>query len=456
MKRGVLIIVAVAFLILFGLVVFFVSRGSSEKAPATTVLKVWGPFDEKEVYEEIGKSFFTETGFSVEFTYVKADNAKDYEAAVVDAIASGTGPDVWLIRNDWLGKHEAKIVPMPSTLTWSEDKDVSEEEALKGIFGQAVIAQNSVGGAMYAIPLSVDSLALYVNTRVVREVQDALDETGDRRAEIFDSVPVTWGDVDLWNQIITRRSGSGFARSGFAAGTVSNTYAPADLYLAVLQQKGGKLYSPDSRQVALHLATDNGAIPAQQALEALKPFSDPGTPYYSWNAQAGDPVKRFVEGKLAMMIGFSTLRLELFNTDRNFTDYYVTALPQPQDIRIPSDKRVDYAAYWTHVVTKTSPNPDIDWRFLKHLTTLNSQQYYTNQTLKPVLGMLGEVESPDNDFVADPRVFTSQVVTAPAIYKPEWLFVDDALLSMLNSVFSGAQTPQIAVDTTAELLKAGR
>jgi ABC-type glycerol-3-phosphate transport system substrate-binding protein len=455
MKRGVLVIAFVAVLAVIFLIVSILSRSKTEVVPEIS-LKIHAPFDEKAVYEQIGQGFFNETGVKVEFSFINKGNAKDYEAAVVDEIASGTGPDIWLIRNDWLGKHEGKITPMPATLSWTTDRKVTNEQALQNVFGAAVQAQNSLGGQMFAVPLSVDSLALYVNTSIVNRLRQDLNNANDRQAELFASAPKTWADVEQWSQLITQRSGNGFARSGLAAGTLENTYAPTDLYLALLHQKGGRLYDPQTRQPTLHLASAEGSIPGQAALEFLRSFSDPGSANYSWNRQAGDPVKQFVEGKAALMVGFSTLRYDFFQLNKDFNSYYVAALPQQEQLRLPTDRRTDYAAYWTHVVPKTSAYPDLAWQFLKYLMSFDNQRYYAEQTLKPVLGMLGDVESPRNETLPSPQVFATQVVNAPAIFKPEWLFVDESLQAMLRSTFDATQTPQIALDTTAEILKGGR
>src|SRR5687767_532320 len=112
MNRRVLLIFGLlaAVIVVFGLIVLLSSRGGTGTTAATT-LKIWSPFDEGGIYQTMAAPFLTaNSNVKLEFRHIQAENAKDYEAKVVDAIASGKGPDIWLIRNDWLPKHQPKLI----------------------------------------------------------------------------------------------------------------------------------------------------------------------------------------------------------------------------------------------------------------------------------------------------------------------------------------------------------
>lgn len=457
MKRGVLIIVAVVFLILFGVVAFLIARGGKKTSSDKPVLSIWAPFDEKKAYEEISKNFFlNRQDATFEFRYIQAKDAKDYEAKVVDAIASGAGPDIWLARTDWLPKHEAKLVSAPDTLEWKVEQKVEKKDVLKTFLGEKVLAQNSRSGRLYGLPLSVDSLALYINNNVISQVTTELGEATDPQEAVFEAPPKTWADLELWNKLITRQDRGGFTRSGIALGTIDNAYAPVDVYLAMLRQRAGSLYDSTDKEVALHLTTD-AASPARDALDYFASFAKAGNANYSWNAAAGDPVRRFVENKVGMMIGFSSLRFDIYNLDRNFTNYSIAPLPQIKDPKLPTESRVDYAAYWTHVVSKTSDMPQLAWQYLQYLTEESVQGSYNRLTLKPTLDMIdGNGEVTDSEAVASPQQFATQVAFSGAVYKPEWQFVDETLQTMIRAVTVSGEAAQVAVDTAAAKLKAGQ
>lgn len=457
MKRGVLLIVGVVFLIVFGLVAFLSARGSHKKAPVEKpTLSIWAPFDEKKVYEKMTGDFFAqhpETNF--EFRYIEATDAKEYEAKVVDAIASGTGPDIWLIRTDWLAKHEAKLIPAPETMKWSTSRRVKENQALKETFGEAVLAQNSRSGRLYGVPLAVDSLALFINQNVISAVRKELTDAKDKRADLLRNEPKTWAELEEWVRLITKKDRTGITRAGIALGTVDNGYAPVDIYLALLAQKKGSLYAANESDVALHQVLADGSIPAVKALDFYHSFSTPDHPNYSWNKSLGDPVQAFFENKLAMMVGFSTVRQQLLRLNPEIKGITVAALPQDFAIAIPTDERVDYAAYWTHVVAKTSDNPALAWELLKFFSTAEPQRYYGTQTLKPTLESvkkvpLNEISSTNFNLA---KVFAQQAVNARPIFKPEWQFIDETLQTMIRSATDGGQNAQAAVDTAATALK---
>ena len=80
--------------------------------PAVT-LTVWRVFEKPEVMNAVVSS--TKTA-SQRHDQCSRKNFADYELEAANAIATGTGPDIWMIRNDWLPKHAAKLQPMPDGL----------------------------------------------------------------------------------------------------------------------------------------------------------------------------------------------------------------------------------------------------------------------------------------------------------------------------------------------------
>ncbi len=456
MKRGVVIIIGAVFLVIFAIVAIMVSR--SPQAPSSVTLKVWSPFDEGKVYQEMAAEFLaTHPGTKLEFRHVPAKDAKEYEAKVVDAIASGVGPDVWLIRNDWLPKHEPKLTPSPTTLTWSRDKKISDEQALISLLSEAVYQQNVRNGKLYALPIAVDSLALYLNISVLGEVRRELSQSEDEeKQELLSKKPETWDQVVALSNLITKKNKDSVTRSGIALGTIENTYAPVDAYLSFLYQKEGSLFTQDEAEVSIHHG-DGAKFPGRDSLDFFTSFSNPLHPNYSWNTKLGEPVKAFVDGKTAMFVGYSSVRLELLRLNKDFADVTVLPLPQQQVFALPNQRRVDYAAYWTHAVSKTSPSPTLAWQLLQALTDPAASRMYEKATLKPAIYLLRDVSGkPSASDLDDRTLFAHQATTSATGYKPEWQFVDETLQTMIRSVVELGQSPQSAVDTTAEVLKKGQ
>lgn len=458
MKRGVVLGIGVGLLVLIGVIAIFAGR-SSKKAPAIITLKVWSPFDEGKVYTTMAQTFLAANpNVRLEFKFIDAADAKEYEAKVVDAIASGTGPDIWLIRNDWLPKHEPKLVSSTGYVTWSTNKKISEKDALATKFTQAVVDQNSRGGKLYGVPLAIDSLVLYVNKKVVTQVRRELDDARDKRASIFDQYPTTWSELEQWSRLITKLDKGNIIRSGLALGNPANTYAATDVFTAMLQQRDGALFTDSEDQVALHLAiTHQGqtTFPGQDALAFYSGFATPGNPDYSWNSSLGDPVQAFTSGKTAMLLAYSTVQRPLLEIDKNIGDS-VTIRPFPQiDPLNVKTNRIDFSAYWTHVVTKDSPNPALAWKLLASFASSQNIRAYGKVTNKMVIdsSISPDKLSTSSSGFGDSSVFVGQTPFSKVNYKPEWQKTDEAIQDMLNQVISQKQSVKVAIDSAAEQLK---
>lgn len=456
MKRGLIFALIGVFVLAIVVVLITALSGSKNVSESDNTLTIWSPFDEGDIYKQISEPYLTDNpAVKLSFKYVQATDAKDYEAKVVDAIASGTGPDIWLIRTDWLSKHQTKLIPSTGYATLSETKK-TEAEAAQEYFGTSIANQNIRNEALYGFPLSVDSLALYINTEVVNETVASLSGGNNPDAEKLNITPTTWDELMTWNRLITKRDARGnVSVAGMALGTTGNTYAPVDSFLGLLAQYGGSLFTDDQKGVALHLVKvvdGKNQTPGLQALTTFSSFARAGDPSYSWNASIGDPVSAFVTNKLAMMLGYSTLSKDIQKAKKDFDTVKIVPLPQVGDPEV-TNKRVDAANYWTHVVSKNSSKPLTAWSYLTSLGTTGSQRYallsgkpsFTqaqDATIKMSPGDLGETD-----------LFAQQATFAPTFVKGDWQASDEIIQDMLNQALLSGQSLQAAVDSAAERLK---
>jgi len=458
MKRG-LIFALVGLLVIAVIVVIVsaLSNSSKNKTPIDNTLTIWSPFDEEKVYQEISAEFLAENpDVKLSFKYIEANDSKEYEAKVVDAIAAGTGPDIWLIRNDWLPKHESKLTSSKSYVSWSKDSKQTELEAASSYFGSAITGQNSRNGELFTTPLSVDSLALYINTKVVSETSRDYDDAGNSTAvDQLSALPVTWDGVQQWSRLLTKKDNRGaITKSGIALGTSVNSYAPVDTLITLLTQYSGSLFTEDEKSVAIHLIkVVDGAnkTPGAQALDLLTSFAKPTHENYTWNAGLGDPIKAFVDGRLAMFIGYSSAQSQIRALNKNFEDVKILPLPQVADPAV-SNKRADGAYYWTQGVSKFSNKPSLAWTYLKALTS--QVKKYSKLTGKPVPDS-GEVVtiklSPTT--LGDMGLYSQQVIFATTPFKKDWQGVDEIVQDMLNQALLPNQSTQSVVDSAAARLK---
>ena len=94
MKRGLIFALIGVFVLAVVVVLITALSGSKSSSKTDNTLTVWSPFDEGDVYKQISEQYLSENPtIKLSYRYVQATDAKDYEAKVVDAVASGNGPD---------------------------------------------------------------------------------------------------------------------------------------------------------------------------------------------------------------------------------------------------------------------------------------------------------------------------------------------------------------------------
>src|SRR4030042_4016092 len=96
------LVIAIALILIFGL----------KQTPSTQGnLKFWG-FEDEQVYTNFIKEF------SAQYPYIKIEYVKksqeNYERELLNAMASGQGPDIFPIHHTWVERHKDKISPAPA------------------------------------------------------------------------------------------------------------------------------------------------------------------------------------------------------------------------------------------------------------------------------------------------------------------------------------------------------
>lgn len=444
MKRGVLIIAGLAMLLVIVFVVVTL-LGQGGQTTQERVLTIYSPFDEKKTYETISAEFLVANpNLKLEFKYVDAKDAKEYEAKVVNEIADGAGPDIWLVRSDWIPKHAAKTTPY---LTSSE-----EIGALKTVLEPAVVDLNIFEEKLYGVPLFADSLAIFYNQTAVDDLSNSLSSSQ------FDDLienPTTWAVVKRQAELSTKKTGSVIQTSGLALGTVETGYAPVDIYSAMLIQHGGLLFTEQHDSVALNLAQfKNGksTFPATTALNLFTSFSKPSQKNYSWNNDLGSAVNAFKTGKALAIIGYRSLLNEIVSGKPDFK-ISVAPLPQQTD---DVDDRVDYGVSWTHVMNANSGNQALAKSYLDYLSSSDALFDYSTEENKTSAAIYSP-SSRDLDGLVEAnaasQIFKAQQKTIRQTFKPEWQRVDEVVQDLIKLVTNSGQSAQSAVDSAAARLK---
>lgn len=321
---GVVIVVVIAFF-------FFRKPGSSVGAPVT--LAVWGT-EPATAMRPLLESY---GGIrpNVTATYREIEPAA-YADTLVDALASGEGPDVFTVPSTDIGITKGKLMPAPATLS---------PALVQTTFPKAVESDVIDGGQVWALPLSLDTLVLLYN-------RDLLDAAG------VIAPPATWQEVaDLAPRLSTVNAQGQVERSGIALGGTSvSVRETADIVSLLMLQNGTPLANQAHTSVTL-------GAPAEAALSFYAQFANPASSAYSWNDSLGSSFQRFADGKVALLVAYPDAA-EAIRELNPFVDVRAARVPQASGGAPRS-----YGAYPTLAVSKQSQNASWGWDLVQAVTT---------------------------------------------------------------------------------------
>lgn len=330
MKRILVIITLLSVITFSG----FGCKGKSMNYQAS--LEVWGTFDTNNAFDGVFSEYATINPNVTGLAYKKM-TIDTYKKDLIDALAAGNGPDVFMIQSSWLPDFQDKIVPVPSYMM--------TEQEFRNNFVDVVAEDMIVDGQIYGVPLSVDSLGLYYN-------KDIFNAAGITRPpqtwEEFDKVVKTLTKVDEFGNITQSAAALGTAYN--KDGSVNVNRAP-DILTLMMIQNGAEMSTRGGNVSFAEVGTSKSvsATPGENALRYYTDFSSATSPIYTWNKNQNYSIDEFYEGSTAMMINYSyhydTIKAK--NAKLNFA---VAEVPQVSLGTIGTQANV--ANYWVFVVAK--------------------------------------------------------------------------------------------------------
>ena len=387
----------------------------------------WKPFDDPRFIEPLIQEF-QKTHPNVRVKYVQK-NIETYEDEVLQALAAGNGPDIFSIRNDWLPKHQDKLVPAGATGPGLRE--------FKEQFASVASADLLASDKVYAVPLSIDVLALYYN-------RDLLSSAGVARP------PATWEELVAMTPKLTRQDAFGnFTKSAAAMGTSGNVNRAPDLLGLLMLQNGTPFYSPAATGGSIDQQISDGKSqsysPGERALQFYTQFANPAKVTYTWNARSNNSVEAFGAGQVAMVLSYSYLRDQL--ADRApFLNYAVAPAPQ---ISLEGT-RVNYANYWAEAVAKQGKHQDAAWQFLKFISQKDVLKKYYEAQKAPSsrIDLLEEQQS-------DPAigVFAESALSARSFYKPDSAAVESIFVQAIDDVTLKSVSPAEAIKAAGQKMR---
>ncbi len=414
-------------------------------------LTMWGLFDAPSVWQPIIQQYQSQHP-NVTISYEQKTFA-DYQEDSLNALAARTGPDIWLVRNDWLAQHADKLVAAPAGLF--AGKTTSALAGFKTTFPDVVYQDAVVGDKIFGVPLSVDTLVLYYNKVLFQEKRGELDRSSDHvvsGSNDLRQAPITWNDAIRYANLLTKRDGNRLTQAGLALGS-PNVVAAHDILTALMLQRGTTLVAADRKSAAFNLpqidSSGRSSVPGNDALQFWQSFTDSGSANFAWSADFPDSISAFEQSKVAMIVHYGFLQNQL-EQDVPTLQFGIYPLPQIAGATTP----VDYASYWLETVTNSSKNPAVAWDFLAFaLQNASSYQQAAGRpgNTRPVQAGLPPT-MPDRATHGLPLDF--QRASATSWYKGlRPIKTDELFNALIRSVSSGTDS-QKALDATAAQLTA--
>lgn len=339
-KKGLpKILLIIPIILLVALLGFFLYRiFFAGKAGGNGEITWWGLWEEESVVAPLIAEYQAAHP-KVKITYQK-QSPQDYRERLTNALAKGTGPDIFRFHNSWLPMFRDELDSVPASV-------MSAGEFAQTFYPVATSDLTS-GSGLAGIPLMYDGLTLYINE------------------EIFEKAgkppPVTWDDLrQLAISLTTKDEQGTITQAGVALGRTENIDHWQEILGLMMIQNGVSLGNPTGKL-------------AEDALNFFTIFSSVDG---VWDVTLPPSTIAFSSGKLAMYFGPSWRAFEIRQQNPNLR-FKTVALPQlPKGS--PGEPDIAYATYWAEGVWARSKSREAAWEFLKFLSSKESlEKMYQN------------------------------------------------------------------------------
>lgn len=414
-----ILVVSIAILVFFTVVLILRSLGGNQAQQVT--LEFWGVYDHQDAFATSVRKFQQQHP-NIRILYTEVSFA-DYERKLIDALAAGSGPDIVLIDHTWVAKHAGKLVPMPTEklsgykaplMTVKEFQDQYVDVAANDL-----IAHNRI----YALPLYVDTLALYYN-------KDLFNAAG------ITMPPTNWDEFNADVAQLTKIDVSGnIVQSGAAIGTARNINRSTDILMALMLQSGVQMTNADNTSATFTRSVDNLNV-GEGALRYYTDFANTDKQTYCWNNSQHYSIDAFIEGKTAMMFNYAH---QVENIKAKAPRLNFSAAPMP----IPSGAApITYANYWAPAVTINSLHPNEAWMFVAYLASKEGALDYLSATGRPAARRdIIDIQQGDPDL----GIFARQALTAHSWYQADNTAIEGIFADMIEKVNFNEATPRDAL-----------
>ncbi|HSE35567.1 MAG TPA: extracellular solute-binding protein [Candidatus Paceibacterota bacterium] len=428
-------------LLVIGVIVFAKSDPKSKDDDKPMALSgaqgevvIWGTLPDNGYLAGFFAEFNTKYQDSFKVTYRSFD-PKTFDRQIIEALASGRGPDVVLLPHDLIIRYVDKIIPIPYTPQFGERE-------FRNTFVQAADVYVLDGG-MIAFPFSLDPLVMYWNRDLFANAS-------------LTSPPRFWEELPPMVPKLTKKDkNQNIVQSAVPFGEYVNVETAKDTIAMFLLQIGNPLVKRSGAMWNMTLMGDGTLPPNIQgdsvaAMRYFMNFSNPLKDTYTWNRSFESARTEFLNGNLAMYFDVaSTYKiLQQSNPHLNF-DVAQVPLPCRRDDLQCSE--ITMARMHGLSVLKTSRNINTSFIAIQLLLDQeNAKKFADGFDLPPVRRDLLAIRPPG----AADAVFYDSAIRARTWLDPRTEDSDRIFKDMVDNITSGKNSVDDAMSGANVLLQA--
>lgn len=405
------------FIFLIALGVFFFATFSGGEQKSFEKVIIWGTISNNTMDSFINDLKQDNPGLK-DVRYVEKDE-RSYTSDIVEALASGSGPDLFMLPHGALLRQEDKITPIPyESYGEREFKDTFIEE------GELFLVEEGI----QAIPFIVDPLIMYWN-------RDIFAKDGISRPPKF------WDELFTLSEVLTKKDKVGnITQSTVAFGEYRNVTNAKEVLTTLMMQSGTPITERGSDRVYSQLAESFNFVtpPGMAALRFYTEFSNPIKSVYSWNRGLQSSRQEFMSGDLAIYFGFASEVQDIRELNPNL-NFDIAEFPQSRE----SARKLTYGNMTGLAISKQSTNKQGALLTARTLTTATALEKLSEVTnLPPVRRDLLQA-IPSDSFGGLTYV---SAVFAQAWLDPNQEETDFLLKELIESVTSGKENLSTAME----------
>ncbi len=398
-------------------VIVFANAPASSDDPALAgasgKVYVWGTYPiagVNEVFQKMNDKY--RDSFQVEYQY---HDPKTFDRDIVEALASGRGPDVLLLPDNLVLRHSDKIEQIPYVSL--------PQLTFQSMFIQAGEVYMRQSGVV-AVPYAIDPIVMYWN-------RDLFDNAS------ITVVPTFWDEFLTITPKLTIRDPKTqeITQSAIAFGEYANVANAKDILAMLFLQTGDPIVRMTPQGIPYgDLVRQEGEFvtPDQDVISALRyymDFSNPLKNIYTWSRALPNSRDQFLTGGLAVYFGYAS-EYKVLKEKNPHLNFVAAPVPQTRG----TDVQITFARMHGFAVLKSSSNKSTAFIAVQKLMEPEfSGAFAAAYSLPPVRRDLLNVQQTD----AAMSVFYDSAIRARTWLDPKPEATDGLFRTAIESISSG-------------------